>query len=319
MFVTAFKYSNDGVQNNAASVDNQWRQGYAEFDLGYSGHFGKNNVEALALYSQNSNRMNSDLPLIYKGMSGRLAYNYDEKYLAELTFGYNGANRYPEGFRYRLFPAAGLGWNIHKEAFMKEVTWLNRLKIFGSYGKTGNNRNGYYSFNQYFFDGDKVYFGTTPTAFTTMDELVLSNPDLDYEKANKLNVGLEGALLKDQLSFRFEYYKNDYYDLLRTRGKSSTLLGNSYPEENIGKSSYTGLEMNLDWKQNLGSFSYSISNNVNIAKSKYVDIDEVYQRYDWMKRTGGMVGQAFGYTALGFFQTAKTCKMVLLLKAIHLS
>lgn len=298
------KYSSDGTQNNDASVDNQWRQGYAEFDLGYSRHFGKNNVEALVLYSQNSNRMNSDLPLIYKGMSGRLAYNYDERYLAELTFGYNGANRYPEGFRYRLFPAAGLGWNIHKESFMEDLTWLNRLKIFGSYGKTGNNRNGYYSFNQYFFDGDKVYFGTTPTAFITMDELVLSNPDLDYEKANKLNVGIEGALLKDQLSFRFEYYKNDYYDLLRTRGKSSTLLGNSYPEENIGKSRYTGLEMNLDWKQNLGSFSYSISNNVNIAKSKYVDIDEVYQRYDWMKRTGGMVGQAFGYTALGFFQTA---------------
>ncbi|WP_316812168.1 SusC/RagA family TonB-linked outer membrane protein [Pedobacter heparinus] len=298
------KYSNDGTQNNSSSVDNQWRQGYAEFDLGYSRNFGKNKVDALVLYSQNNNRMNSDLPLIYKGLSGRLAYNYDERYLAELTFGYNGANRYPEGFRYRLFPAAGLGWNIHEEEFMKPLTWLNRLKLFGSYGKTGNNRNGYYSFNQYFFDGDKVFFGTTPTSFITMDELVLSNPDLDYEKANKLNVGIEGALLKDRLSFRLEYYKNGYYDLLRTRGKSSTLIGNSYPEENIGKSRYTGLEMNLGWKQDIGSFSYAISNNLTIAKSKYVDIDEVYQRYDWMKRTGGMVGQAFGYTATGFFQTA---------------
>jgi TonB-linked SusC/RagA family outer membrane protein len=299
------RYSNDGTQNNAASVSNQFRQGYAEFDFGYTRHFGKNNVEALILYSRNSNRVNSDLPLVYKGISARLAYNYDERYLAELTFGYNGANRYPEGFRQRLFPAVGLGWNVHKENFMKNVSWLSSLKLFGSYGRTGNNRNGYYSFNQYYFDGDRVYFGTTPTSFITMDELVLSNPDLDYEKANKLNLGVEGALLKDRLSFRLEYYNNNYYDLLRTRGKSTTLIGNSYPEENIGKSRYTGLEMNLGWKQTAGRFSYAISTNVTLAKSEYIDIDEVYQRYDWMKRTGGMVGQAFGYTAIGLFQTAE--------------
>lgn len=297
------KYSTDGTQNNSASVDNQWRQGYAEFDLGYTRQFGENGIDATFLYSYNSNRVNSDLPLIYKGMSGRVAYNYAKKYLAEVTFGYNGANRYPEGFRYRLFPAAGLGWNISEESFMKQISWINRLKLFGSYGKTGNNRNGYYSFNQYFFDGDKVYFGTTPSAVTTMDELILANPDLDYEKANKLNAGLEGALLKDRLSFRVEYYKNDYYDLLRTRGKSSSIIGNSYPTENIGKSRYTGWEANLTWNQKAGAFSYYISNNVSIAKSKYVDIDEVYQPYQWMERTGRPVGQAFGYTAIGLFQT----------------
>lgn len=303
------KYSTDGTQNNSASVDNQIRQGYAEFDLGFTRQFGKNGVDALLLYSQNSNRQNSDLPLIYKGLSGRIAYNFDEKYLAEIAFGYNGANRYPEGFRYRLFPALGLGWNVHEEAFMQNFAWLNRLKLFGSYGKTGNNRNGYYSFNQYYFDGDRVYFGTTPSPFTTMDELILSNPDLDYEKANKLNVGIEGAVLNEKLSFGLEYYKNDYYDLLRTRGKSSSFIGNSYPNENIGESRYTGLEMNLNWRQSIGALSYFISNNFNISKSKYIDIDEVYQPYAWMRRTGRSVGQAFGYTALGFFQTAEDLQL----------
>ncbi len=297
------KYSTDGTQNNSASVDNQWRRGYAEFDLGYTGQFGQNGIDATFLYSYNSYRVNSDLPIIYRGASGRVAYNYAQKYLAEVVFGYNGANRYPEGFRYRLFPAVGLGWNISEEDFMKQVSWINRLKLFGSYGKTGNNRNGYYSFNQYFFDGDKVYFGTTPSAVTTMDELILANPDLDYEKANKLNAGLEGALLKDRLSFRVEYYKNDYYDLLRTRGKSSSIIGNSYPTENIGESSYSGLEANLTWSENKDSFSYYISGNVAIAKSKYVNIDEVYQPYQWMERTGRPAGQAFGYTATGLFQT----------------
>ena len=297
------KYSADGTQSNTATVDNQWNQGFAEFDLGYNRQFGKHGVDAVVLYSQTGNRINSDLPLIYKGLSGRLAYNFNKKYLFEATFGYNGANRYPEGFRYRLFPAAGLGWNIHEESFMKNVTWLNRLKLYGSYGKTGNNRNGYYSFNQYFFDGTKVYFGTTPSAFTTMDELTLANPDLDYEKANKLNVGLEGGVLRNRLTFSVEFYKNDYYDLLRTRGRSSTIIGNTYPNENIGKSRYTGVDMNITWSDSIAAFSYFIAANASVAKSKYIDIDEVDQPYDWMKRTGRPAGQAFGYQAVGFFQT----------------
>ncbi|MCW3089920.1 MAG: TonB-dependent receptor [Ferruginibacter sp.] len=303
------KFLTDGTQNNTSSVDNQWRQSYAEFDIGYNRQFGKNGIDAVILYSQNSNRINSDLPLVYKGLSGRMAYNYNKKYMAEVVFGYNGANRYPEGFRIRLFPAVGIGWNIHEESFMKEVTAINRLKLYGSYGKTGNNRNGYYSFNQYFFDGTRVYFGTTPSAFTTMDELTLSNPDLDYEKANKLNIGLEGALLKDRLSFSVEYYRNNYYDLLRAPGKSSTIIGNTYPNMNIGKSRYSGLEMNLGWSEKSGSFSYFVSANASIAKSEYIDIDEVYQPYEWMKRTGQPVGQGFGYTAVGFFQTAEDLQM----------
>jgi TonB-linked SusC/RagA family outer membrane protein len=302
------KYSADGTQTNSASVNNQWNQGFAEFDLGYNRQFGKHGVDAVVLYSQNSNRINSDLPLVYKGFSGRLAYNYNKKYMFEATFGYNGANRYPEGFRYRLFPAAGVGWNIHEESFMKNVTWLNRLKLYGSYGKTGNNKNGYYSYNQYFFDGAKVYFGTTPSAFTTMDELTLANPDLDYEKANKLNVGLEGGVLADRLTFSVEFYKNDYYDLLKTRGRSSTIIGNDYPNENIGKSRYSGVDMNLTWSDSISSFSYFIAANASISKTKYVDIDEVDQPYDWMKRTGRPVNQAFGYQAVGFFQTADDLK-----------
>lgn len=298
------KYGSDGTQGNSASVDNQWRQGYAEFDLGYTRTFDKNGIDALVLYSQNSNRINSDLPLVYKGWSGRVAYNYDRTYMLEVVFGYNGANRYPEGFRYRLFPAVGLGWNLHQEAFLQGVSWINQLKLFGSYGKTGNNRNGYYSFNQYFFDGDKVYFGTTPSAFTTMDELTLSNPHLDYEKANKLNVGIEGSLWRNRLAFTAEYYRNDYYDLLRTRGRSSAIIGNSYPNENIGESRYTGVELSLTWSDKRPSFSYYVSSNASVARSEYVNIDEVYQRYDWMRRTGRPVGQAFGYTAMGFFQTA---------------
>ncbi len=298
------RFNSDGKQNNTDAVDDQWIQSYAEVDLGYNRKFGQHGIDALVLYSQTNSRINSDLPLIFKGISGRVAYNFDEKYIAEAVFGYNGFNRYPEGFRMRFFPAVGLGWNIHKENFMKDISWLNRLKLYGSFGKTGRSANGYYTFTQYYASATSVYFGTTPNSNYAVGESGLVNPDLDYEKSNKLNIGLEGAVLKDRLAFSIEYYNNNYYDLIRARGKSIAIIGSSYPSENLGKSKHSGMNMMVSWNDRLPStFEYYVSANFNVAKTKQVFIDEVDQAYEWMKRTGRPVGQAFGYTALGLYRT----------------
>lgn len=300
------RFNSDGSQNNSDAIADQWIQSYTEFDLGYDRQYGKHGFSGLLLYNNISNRVNSNLPLRFKGLSGRIAYNYNEKYIAEAVFGYNGFNRYPEGYRLRFFPAVGLGWNIHKEKFLEEVSWINRLKIYGSYGKTGNNMNGYYSYKQYYVGGTSVYFGTTPSSNGAVMEGALANPDLDYEKADKLNMGVEGALFKNRLSFAVEYYLNNYYDLARTRGTSITIIGNSYPLENIGKNRYSGINMMMGYNgKSDASFFYSISANANIAKSKVVFMDEVDQPYEWMKRTGSPVGQAFGYTAVGLYRTAE--------------
>jgi TonB-linked SusC/RagA family outer membrane protein len=298
------RFNSDGEQNNTDAIADQWIQSYTEFDLGYDRKFGKHGFNGLLLYNSISTRINSNLPLRFKGISGRVAYNYDEKYMAEAVFGYNGFNRYPEGFRLRFFPAVGLGWNIHKEQFFENVSWVDRLKLYGSYGKTGNDGNGYYSFKQYYVGGTSVYFGTTPSSNATVAEGALANPHLDYEKAGKLNLGIEGAVLKSRLYFSFEYYINNYYNLIRTRGTSITIIGNSYPAENLGKSRYSGLNMLVGYNGKSGSsFFYNVSANANIAKSKVVFIDEVDQPYAWMRRTGGQVGQAFGYTAVGLYRT----------------
>jgi hypothetical protein len=87
------------------------------------------------------------------------------------------------------------------------------------------------------------------------------------------------------------------------RGRNSTLLGNDYPDENIGQNRYTGWEFQLNWQQSTGAFSYFIAANANLQQTRVLFQDEVFREYDWMKRTGQRVGQRFGYVAEGLFQS----------------
>jgi TonB-linked SusC/RagA family outer membrane protein len=297
------KFNADGSQGNSTSVEYQGRQGYAEVSLGYNRNFGAHGIDASLVASQDNSVSGSDLSLAYRGVAGRASYNFQHKYIAEISFGYNGSNRYPEGTRYRLYPAAGLAWNIKEEAFLKKVSWLNSLKLFTSYGKTGWDKAGYFVYNQYYYDGAGATFGATPTGNTSINELVLANTSIDYEKANKLNAGFEASLIGDHLQVRAEYYSMKFYDLLMQRGKNSAVIGNDYPDENIGSNRYKGLDFDLKWQVNTSKIGYFVNANMSILQSKVLFQDEVYRPYEWMKRTGRPTNQLFGYTAVGLFQT----------------
>lgn len=304
--VSYSQFGTNGTQSNTNGLEYQGRTDYEEFKIGYDRTFaGKHGINALVLVNRDNAVSGSDLPYTITGGSGKVAYNYEEKYTAEVAFGYNGSNRYPAkgDTRRGFFPAIGLGWNIEKEDFMKEYQWLNRLKLFGSFGKSGWDSPGYFTYIQRFFDGATAYFGTGATGNTSMSQLTFANPNISWEKANKLNLGLNGAVLNNRLSFSVEYYKNKYYDLLQQRGSNSSLIGNTYPDENIGQNRYSGWEAQLSWSQAKSSFQYFIAANLSLQKSEVLFADEVFRPYDWMKRTGEMVGRRFGYVADGLFQS----------------
>lgn len=301
-------YTQYGVvtdQLNTNSIAVQGRQNYLEFSLGYNHQSGLHGFDMLILGNRDNAVVNADIPFTITGTSGHFSYNYDERYLAEIVYGINGANRYaPNGAtKYGVFPAAGLGWNIHKEAFLQETTWLNELKLFGSFGVTGNENSGYFSYIQRINGGTTAYFGSSAGATSTSVEGTLANPDLTYEKAYKLNLGLSSRFFKNRLSFTAEYYRMKYTDLVMQRGKNTALLGNTYPNENIGQNRYTGWEFDLSWQDHIGNFGYFISGNASLQDSKVLFMDEVNQPYPWMSKTGQRVGQAFGYVSDGLFES----------------
>ena len=233
---TYSQFGTNGSQVNSNGIDYQNRSDYEEFSIGYNRTFNKvHGINALVIANRDNSPSGTTaqipsyqivgqlgsgfsqlLPYTIVGTSGRVSYNYAGKYIAEVAYAANGSNRYPDGGRTKIgfYPSFGLGWNVEQEGFMKIQTWLTRLKLYGSFGKTGNDNPGYFVYYPQYGYTNVYSFGTTYTNATGIAESYLPNRNIAPEKATKLNLGIDGAVLKNQLSFSVEYFRNKYYDLL---------------------------------------------------------------------------------------------------------
>lgn len=296
------KFGVDGQQVNLTTNTGQSRNLFVDFSAGLDKTYGNHGISALLKYNSQSIQGNQ-VVLINNNLSGRINYNYKEKYLAEAALSYSGVNRYVEGQRYGFFYGFGLGWNMAKEDFLKDIQWLNALKIRANYAYTGNANPGYFAYNQYYVTGNTYNYGApTPTAITGVAEGTLANPHITWEKANQYNVGIDASLFNNKLSVAADYFNNKNFDLVQTRGRSSALLGTTYPAENIGVSRYSGVEFDLKYSNHVGNFNYYIAPNV-FSLQKIIEYqDEISRPYSWMERTGQREDQTFGYVATGLFQ-----------------
>ncbi|WP_345954918.1 SusC/RagA family TonB-linked outer membrane protein [Mucilaginibacter sp. PAMB04168] len=297
------QYGNIADQVNTATINTQNRLNYTELSLGYDKHTGVHQFNGLLLANNDVRSINSDVSIRYVGLSGNLSYSYNDKYLVQVSAGYNGSNHFAQGNRYGFFPAVGLGWVINKEHFLSDTRWLNNLKLRATYGKTGYDASGYYEYEQYYTSGSNYNLGTTPTTATGLTLANLANPNQTWEKANKLNIGIDAAILNNAVTFSAEYFNNKYYDLLITRGGSSNLFGITYPDENLGQNRYSGFEFQAAYQKQSKYFGFYVSPNLTIQRSKVLFQDEVTYPYSYMQRTGQTVGQIYGYLADGLFQT----------------
>jgi len=298
------QYNNNTDQANGNNIAFQNRSDFQELSIGYQRDFGLHGFDAVVLANRDNLINGSSLPYTIQGISGHVSYNYDKKYLAEVSFSQSGANRYPDkgGFKYGFFPALGLGWNIHQEDFLKGNSWLNQLKLYASYGKVGRDNGAYYTYQQVYNASPAAIFGSSAGSATTIGESYLANPAITWEHAKMLNVGIDVGFFNDRLGLNVEYYKNNYADLSIVRGMNSSLLGISYPNENIGKQNYYGWETQLSWTERKKGWGYFARLNANLQNSKLIYSAEANQRYSWMQRTGHPVGQNYGYIAEGLFQ-----------------
>lgn len=121
---------------------------------------------------------------------GRLNYDYQNKYFASFSIRSDGSSRFAPGHRYGTFWSVGLNWRISEENFMKDITWLDDLKLRASYGTSGNKTSDYLYGYQAFYEGGANYNGESGFRHSQ-----LANPDLSWEKSKNFNVGLDFAVL----------------------------------------------------------------------------------------------------------------------------
>lgn len=187
---------------------------------------------------------------------------------------------------------------------MQSATWLDKLKLRGVWGRTGNgiDNSGYYIWRQTYRDNFNAYpVGTQSTwVWGVYENTPIANPYISFEKANKLNIGLDLAMFNHRLEATVDYYNDKYLDLLQQRGKSIAILGVEYPAENIGQSRRTGVDVTLTWQDKIGSVNYYLSGNWSIASTKLLFMDEQATPYNYLRQTGRPEGVIFGLQADGF-------------------
>ena len=234
---------------------------------------------------------------------GRLNYNYLGKYLAEFVFRYDGSYIFPANKRFGFFPGVSLGYRISKENFWKNnLSFINELKIRGSWGKTGNDRITPYQYlSTYSYSGTYVF--NQNTQVNQVAAGVTPNPRVTWEIANQSNIGFDGQMLNNKLSFSFDYFYNLRSNILWWRNASvPSSTGLTLPQENLGRVANRGFEIQVGYNNKIGDFTYALSVNGAYSKNKILFWDETPGIPGYQQSTGHPMNSQLYYQAIGIFK-----------------
>ena len=301
------------------------RNWYAEASFDYARKFGQHNIGALVLYNQSKtyypwdsdNSLYQSIPKGYVGLVGRVTYDYATKYLLDFNIGYNGSENFAPGKRYGLFPSVSVGWIPSQEKWWEPLkNVIGYLKLRGSWGLVGNdNTNGarflYLPGAWQFYTGATTVnpqrrgakFGTSGGWLQAVKELTSGNPNVTWETASKINLGLDAGFFRDHLHAYVDFFWEDRQHILVSNASTLpavTSLPSSYVNE--GRVKNHGYEVTLSWDDHIGNVRYSISPNFSFARNQVIEMLEVEPMYEYLKHTGLPVGQPFGYDLFEFYQ-----------------
>ena len=301
------------------------RNWYAEASFDYARRFGQHNIGALLLYNQSktyypwdsNGSLYQSIPKGYVGLVGRITYDYATKYLLDFNIGYNGSENFAPGKRYGTFPSVSVGWIPSQESWWEPIKdFMGYLKLRGSWGLVGNdNTNGarflYLPGAWQFYTGSTTVnpqnrganFGTSGGWLQAVKELTSGNPNVTWETASKINLGVDAAFFRDRLHAYVDFFWEDRQHILVSNASTLpavTSLPSSYVNE--GRVKNHGYEITLNWDDRIGNVRYYISPNFSFARNKVIEMLEVEPMYAYLSRTGLPVGQRFGYDLFEYYQ-----------------
>jgi TonB-linked SusC/RagA family outer membrane protein len=301
------KYGSTTEQKTDGAVNDRYRIVYLEGSLGYDRTFKKHAISVLTLANQ-QNRLSflsTNLPEIYTAYSGKLNYCFNDKYIAEGAVSYGGYNWFAPWKRWAAYWAAGLGWNVHKEAFISHnLPFISNLKLRANYGLTGQANPGYFSYIQTYSIANSYWFGSGSSLDkSTLENAIANTAGLDPEKAKKLDAGIDLGLWNNKLTITADYFYNKFYDLVAAPNFTTAVFGAGYPLQNYQRFNYWGADISATWQQSIKKFTWFVSGNFSLVQSKVVYNAELPKNYDYQITTGKPVGLKYGYTAIGLFKS----------------
>ena len=267
-------------------------------------------IDEFDLGSSNTNDYSisgSSSEAIQVGYVYRAGYVYDSKYMFEAAGRYDGHYYFAPGKRFAFFPSFSVGWRLSEEKFMKPFTFIDNLKIRGSWGKSGNLAGSAYQYlagygfypNQYAF-GSNVVPGAHPN-----NE---ANPNITWEISNKSDIGIEASLWNNLLTIEADYFFEKRNGMLLPPAISVPFeYGIGLSDENEGVMDNHGIELSIGSRHQFqNGLKLELNGNFSFAKNKMVRVFETAATYDNInrRRTGRPINTPFGYHALGLFSMA---------------
>ncbi len=313
----------------------------ANFSINFEKEFGKHYVKAFAAYEQQEDDRNefqafrsgflsTEIPEFNLGGAepeqstnggfsekftrrnyfGRVSYDYDQKYLLEAQFRYDGSSRFADDNRFGFFPSVSVGWRMSDESWF-DVSAINNLKLRASYGELGNDRVDAFQYLNSFElrPTDYVSENLSPLPIFIINQL--ANPSITWETARKLDIGLEIGLFRF-FNLELDYFSETREDLLTARqGSLPQVSGiidergapSIIPQENIGEVKNNGFEAALNYNQSFSNVQVFASANFTYNKNEVVFLDDAEGVPDYQLRKGKPLGADLLYEAVGIFRT----------------
>ena len=258
---------------------------YFETDLMYSHRFGKTDVDAMLLYNQQAYDDGSIQDYRKQGIAGRLSATYDNRYVAEFNFGYNGSENFAKGKRFGFFPSVAIGWLLSEEPFMEKLKPIfHKIKFRASIGQAGDDNIGgrRFAYLGTLFTNEQGYiWGTNGQRNYDRDgargitEGEIGVDNLTWETVTKKNLGIEVGLW-NMLDLNVDIFGEKRKDIFMQRSIIPTQTGFvKAPWANFGQVSNKGLEVTLNfhkqWNKDLFTSAYG---NFTYAKNRVDEKDE---------------------------------------------
>lgn len=248
----------------------------------------------------------------------RASYNYDERYMLQVTVRRDGSSRFGPNNHYAVFPSFSLGWNLTNEKFMsKRPNWLTTTKIRLSWGKNGNENIGNFKYTVLTSPGNNAIFGSSENVINGVKASGLANPDLKWEESEQLDFGLDLGFFNNALTFTADYYKKKTNGMLMEMN-IPFYVGEAKPIGNVGKMENSGIELEAAYKFRVSDWNFRVSANASYLKNKLIEYgnESGWENLDSFQGTGDISraenGKPFpffyGYKTAGIFQNTDEVK-----------
>jgi TonB-linked SusC/RagA family outer membrane protein len=283
-----------------------WNRNSIQLGFNYDRTFDKHTFTGMLQVNRSSyNHDGQTYAVVQQGVRGAFTYDYDQKYVADLSFSYAGSGDFQEGDRYGIFPALGLGWIASKEDFLKNNKVIDFLKVRASYGITANTNEDFrFLFERWGITAPGIILGTNNAGVGGRSEGAYPNADFTWEEKQTANIGVELTLLK-KLNATIDVFREKRTGILEAPVGVPAYTGFDLRSTNSGEVVNKGVEVSLQYRDQIKTnIEYYAGATFAFARNEITKRAQDAQPYDYLYLKGYRINQIRGLQEAGFYQVA---------------